>query len=147
MISTRVHALSLFHGHRPVELARILKKGIEDEQLFILPFPDPERCEDGLEGLFRYTTPKVRKTGRVDGAKNGRFSKNPAKNLKGAAESGWGKARKTSPGLKTGINCFVGMPRRQPDIVTDEVICSTVFLMSRVLTIIAYGSIFRYGNA
>jgi NAD(P)-dependent dehydrogenase (short-subunit alcohol dehydrogenase family) len=37
-------------GIDPVELANILKKGIENEQLYILPFPNPEKM---LENIFR----------------------------------------------------------------------------------------------
>jgi NAD(P)-dependent dehydrogenase (short-subunit alcohol dehydrogenase family) len=37
-------------GMDPVELAHILKKGIENEQLYIIPFPNPDKM---LEGIFR----------------------------------------------------------------------------------------------
>ncbi len=82
-------------GIDPVELAKITKKGIEDEVLFILPFPDPEKAMRGaLEGMFNYTTPEGMKIqDEIFKKRLEERKKNPAKNLEGAAEAGWGKAR------------------------------------------------------
>ena len=89
---SKVNAL----GMDPVELARILKKGIEDEVLFILPFPDPEKVlREHLERVFNYATPEGMK--RQDELNNKRREerRNPAGGnpWAGADEAGWGKAR------------------------------------------------------
>jgi len=98
-VDDKVIAFMRYHysmGIDPLDLAKYLKQGIEDERLFILPFPDPEKVmREGLEGMFHYATPEGTK--QQDEAMAKRFaeiSKNPAKNLKGGAEAGWGKARK-----------------------------------------------------
>jgi NAD(P)-dependent dehydrogenase (short-subunit alcohol dehydrogenase family) len=84
-------------GMDPVELAQILKKGIENEVLFILPSPEPEKVlREHLERVFNYATPEGMK--RQDELNNKRMeemrkstgNKNP---WAGAAEAGWGKAR------------------------------------------------------
>jgi NAD(P)-dependent dehydrogenase (short-subunit alcohol dehydrogenase family) len=83
-------------GMDPVELAYILKKGIENEVLFILPDPDPEKVlREHLERIFNYSTPEGMK--RQEELTNKRMeemrkpgSKSP---WAGAAEAGWGKAR------------------------------------------------------
>lgn len=84
-------------GIDPVELAKILKKGIEDEIFYILPTPDPEKMlRDHLERTFNYATPEgmakqdeMMKTRREEMRKH-MGGKNP---FEGAAEAGWGQAR------------------------------------------------------
>lgn len=82
-------------GIDPVELAQILKKGIEDETFFILPFPDPEKVlRTQMEAMFLYTTPEgTRKQEEINAQRMEERKKHPMKNLEGAEESGWGKAR------------------------------------------------------
>ncbi len=85
-------------GIDPVELAHILKKGIENEQLFVLPVPDPEKMlRDNFERVINYATPEgmlrqeelTKK--RMEEMRKNMGGNNP---FAGAAEAGWGKARK-----------------------------------------------------
>jgi NAD(P)-dependent dehydrogenase (short-subunit alcohol dehydrogenase family) len=101
-VDEKVLAFMRYHysmGIDPVELAQITRKGIEDELLFILPFPEPEKVLRGaMEGIFNYTTPEGMKI--QDELMKKRMEerkKHPMKNLEGAAEAGWAKAR---PDLK-----------------------------------------------
>jgi NAD(P)-dependent dehydrogenase (short-subunit alcohol dehydrogenase family) len=85
-------------GIEPVELAQILKKGIENEQLFIFPFPDPEKMlRDNFERIINYSTPEgmkrqeeMMKKRREEMMKRMGTADGP---MAGAAEAGWGKAR------------------------------------------------------
>lgn len=91
-------------GIDPVELARITKKGIEDEVLFILPFPDPENMlRMSLEQVINYATPEGMER-QVELMKNRREEmrkrmggKNP---FEGADEAGWGKAKEDLTWIK-----------------------------------------------
>jgi len=86
-------------GIEPVELAKMLKKAIEDEQFLVIPSPDPEgMLRMTLERLVNYTTPEGMK--RQEGMMAKRMEEmrqrmpqgpNP---YAGAAEAGWGAARK-----------------------------------------------------
>ena len=84
-------------GIDPLELAQILKKGIESEQFFILPTPDPEEMlRFSLERIINYSTPEG--TAKQEGLMKTRMQdmrkrmgrKNP---FEGADEAGWGRAR------------------------------------------------------
>jgi short-subunit dehydrogenase len=76
-------------GIDPVELAHILKKGIENEQLFIIPVPDPEKMlRFNFEGMERQAELMKK---RMEEMRKQMGNKNP---FAGAAEAGWGKARK-----------------------------------------------------
>src|SRR4030042_1465409 len=84
-------------GMDPVELAKILKKGIENEQLFIIPSPDPERMlRFSLERIVNFATPEgMAKQAelmkqRMEEMRKHMGGKNP---FAAAAEAGWGKAR------------------------------------------------------
>lgn len=84
-------------GIDPAELAHILKKGIENEQLFILPVPDSEKMLRGtLERIINYATPEGMKRQeelmkqRMEEMRKRVGEDGP---MKGAAEAGWGKAR------------------------------------------------------
>jgi NAD(P)-dependent dehydrogenase (short-subunit alcohol dehydrogenase family) len=85
-------------GIDPVELAHILKKGIENEQLYIIPVPDPEKMlRDIVERIVSYATPEgmkrqeeLMKKHMEDMRKRMGGDDGP---MKGAAEAGWGKAR------------------------------------------------------
>jgi NAD(P)-dependent dehydrogenase (short-subunit alcohol dehydrogenase family) len=84
-------------GIDPVELAQKLKKGIENEQLYILPYPDPEKTlRDHLEGKINYATPEGTKR-QEERAKKMREEMRKRMGdenfLEGADEAGWGKAR------------------------------------------------------
>jgi NAD(P)-dependent dehydrogenase (short-subunit alcohol dehydrogenase family) len=85
-------------GIDPVELAHILKKGIENEILFILPFPDPEKVlRDHLERVFNFATPEGMKIQEELMKKRMEERRKPAGNKNpwaDAAEAGWGKARR-----------------------------------------------------
>jgi len=84
-------------GIEPVELAHLLKRGIENEQLFIIPAPDPEKMlRDNFERLINYATPEGMKRQeelmkkRMEEMRKHMGDNNP---FGGAAEAGWGKAR------------------------------------------------------
>jgi NAD(P)-dependent dehydrogenase (short-subunit alcohol dehydrogenase family) len=77
-------------GMDPVELAQILKKGIENELLYILPFPEPEKVlRDHLEPKIFSTTPEGMKKMEEEPRKH----KREKTFLEDADEAGWGKAR------------------------------------------------------
>ena len=85
-------------GIDPVELAHILKEGIENEQLYIIPVPDSEKMlRDILERIVNYATPEGMKRQeelmkkRMEEMRKRMGGDNGP--MKGAAESGWGKAR------------------------------------------------------
>jgi NAD(P)-dependent dehydrogenase (short-subunit alcohol dehydrogenase family) len=82
-------------GIDPVELAQILKKGIENEQLFILPMPDPEKMLQGVvERIVNYATPEgMKRQEKLMKERTEEMKKYPMPGLEGAAEAGWGKAR------------------------------------------------------
>ncbi len=84
-------------GMDPVELAHILKKGIENEQLFVIPFPDPEKTlRIHFEQIINYATPEGMKRQEEqtkimrEEVRKHMGGGNP---FEGAAEAGWGKAR------------------------------------------------------
>ena len=84
-------------GIDPVELARILKKGIENEQFFIIPDPNPEdTIRSHIERLINYATPEGTKRQQElvriqrEEMRKHMGGKNP---FEGADEAGWGKAR------------------------------------------------------
>jgi NAD(P)-dependent dehydrogenase (short-subunit alcohol dehydrogenase family) len=85
-------------GIDPVELAQILKKGIENEQLYIVPVPEPEKMlRDNFERVINYATPEGMK--RQEELMKKRMAEMRERMgggegpMKGAAESGWGRAR------------------------------------------------------
>jgi len=84
-------------GMDPVELANILKKGIENEQLFIIPTPEPEKMlRYSLERIINYATPEgMAKQEELMKKRMEEMRKHMGgKNLfEGAAEAGWGKAK------------------------------------------------------
>jgi NAD(P)-dependent dehydrogenase (short-subunit alcohol dehydrogenase family) len=86
-------------GIDPVELAGILKKGIENEQFYIIPYDNPEEfLRFNIERVINYATPEgmkrqeeLMKKRQEEMAKHmGSGRDGP---MKGAAESGWGRAR------------------------------------------------------
>jgi NAD(P)-dependent dehydrogenase (short-subunit alcohol dehydrogenase family) len=85
-------------GIEPVELAKILKKGIENEQLIIIPVDDPEQMlRENFERVINYATPEgmkrqeeLTKKRREEMMKRMTDENGP---MAGAAEVGWGKAR------------------------------------------------------
>ena len=82
-------------GIEPVELAQILKQGIENEQLYIIPVPDPEKMmRDIAERMVNYCTPEgMKRQEEIMKKRMEEMKKNPMPGLKGAAEAGWGRAR------------------------------------------------------
>jgi NAD(P)-dependent dehydrogenase (short-subunit alcohol dehydrogenase family) len=104
-VDEKVLAFMRYHysmGIDPVDLAKILKKGIEDEVLYILPFPEPDKVlREALEGMFNYTTAEgTKKQDELTKKRMEERKKHPMKNIEGAAESGWGKARKDITWIK-----------------------------------------------
>jgi len=98
--NTNEKTIEFMHKHYsfgidPVELAHILKKGIENEQLYIIPVPEPEKMLRGiLERMVNYATPEGMK--RQEEAMKKRMEEmrgRPMPMMEGAAEAGWGKAR------------------------------------------------------
>lgn len=83
------------YGIDPVDLAHILKRGIENEQLYILPFPDPEKVlRENFERKINYATPEgTRRQEELDKKEMEERRKNPEPQFEGAEEAGWGKAR------------------------------------------------------
>jgi NAD(P)-dependent dehydrogenase (short-subunit alcohol dehydrogenase family) len=82
-------------GIEPVELAQIVKKGIEDGVLYIIPGPNPEkRLRDNFERVIDYLTPEGMKR-QDELEKNRREARrnSPPPNIQGADEVGWGRAR------------------------------------------------------
>lgn len=82
-------------GIDPVELAQILKKGIENEQLYILPVPEPEKMMQGImERMVNYSTPEgMKRQEEMMKQRMEEMSKDPMPAMEGAAEAGWGRAR------------------------------------------------------
>jgi len=85
-------------GIDPVELANILKKGIENEQFFVIPVPDPEKMlRDIVERIVNYATPEgMKRQGELMKKRMEEMRKHMGGDdgpMKGAAESGWCKAR------------------------------------------------------
>ena len=83
-------------GMDPVELAQILKKGIENEQLFVLPFTDdPEQImRQHCETLINYVTPEgMKRQEELVKKRREEMAKNPAGSPYQNNDSGWGKAR------------------------------------------------------
>jgi short-subunit dehydrogenase len=93
-------------GIEPVELAKMLKKAIENEQFLLIPSPDPEgMLRMSLERLVSYCTPEGMK--RQEEMMRKRMEEmmkrmpqgpNP---YAGAAEAGWGAARKDLTWVKS----------------------------------------------
>jgi NAD(P)-dependent dehydrogenase (short-subunit alcohol dehydrogenase family) len=85
-------------GIEPVELAQILKKGIENEQLLVIPVDNPEQMmRENLERLVNYVTPEGMKRQEELTMKRreemmSRMTENNGP-MAGAAEVRWGKAR------------------------------------------------------
>jgi NAD(P)-dependent dehydrogenase (short-subunit alcohol dehydrogenase family) len=82
-------------GIEPVELAKILKKGIEDEVLLILPMPEPEKMLKGIAGqIVNFATPEgMKRQEELNKKRREEMRKHPVPGLEGAAEAGWGRAR------------------------------------------------------
>ena len=87
-------------GIEPVELAQMLKKAIEDEQFIVVPMPNPgEMLKNTLERFAYYAVPggaqqleEVQRKRMAEMMKNMPHGRpNP---YAGAAEAGWGAARK-----------------------------------------------------
>ena len=82
-------------GIEPVDLARIIKKGIEDGILYIIPLPEPEKAlRDNFERIINYTTPEgIKRQDELEKKRREERMKNPPKNIQGGREAGWGRAR------------------------------------------------------
>jgi hypothetical protein len=84
-------------GIDPVELAKILKKGIEDELFYILPFPEPAKMlREHVEHMVNYTTPEgMKRQEELSKQRREEMRKRMGGDdpMKGVEEAGWGKAR------------------------------------------------------
>lgn len=84
------------YGIDPLELAYILKKGIENDVLYVIPVPEPEKMLRGIvERVINYTTPEgMQRQEELNKKRMEEMRKHPSPMMEGAAESGWGAARK-----------------------------------------------------
>ncbi len=82
-------------GIDPVELAHLLKKGIENDVLYILPFPDPEQAlKDNFAHILNYATPEgMKRQAEIEKKRSAEMGKKPNPMMDGAEEAGWGKAK------------------------------------------------------
>jgi NAD(P)-dependent dehydrogenase (short-subunit alcohol dehydrogenase family) len=82
-------------GIDPVELAKIFKKGIENDVLYVLPMPEPENMMRGIcERMVNYTTPEgMNRQEEANLKRMEEMRKHPNPMMEGAAEAGWGRAR------------------------------------------------------
>jgi NAD(P)-dependent dehydrogenase (short-subunit alcohol dehydrogenase family) len=82
-------------GIEPVDLAKILKKAIEDEVFLVLPMPEPEKMmRDHVERLVNYCTPEgMKRQEEISKKRMEERRKHPMPGLDGAGEAGWGNAR------------------------------------------------------
>lgn len=85
-------------GIDPIELAQIFKKGIENDQLYILPVDNPEQMiGETLDRFRNYVTPEgMRKQEELTEKRREEMMKNMTGDdgpMAGAEEAGWGKAR------------------------------------------------------
>jgi len=89
-----VNALRAIHaqGMDPVELAKILKKGIEEEQLYVLPFPGWEQAwKENIQRLTDFTTAEG--TRRQDELARKRAAERGGQTGMFGGDSGLGKAK------------------------------------------------------
>lgn len=100
---------NIYHtvGIEPVELAKILKAAIENEQFILVPSPNPEEMlRSTMERFADYATPEGMKRyeekmrQRME-AMRSRMPQGGANPYAGAAESGWGAARKDLTWVKS----------------------------------------------
>jgi NAD(P)-dependent dehydrogenase (short-subunit alcohol dehydrogenase family) len=91
-------------GIDPVELAKIFKKGIEEEVLYVIPFPEPENfMRRVVERMVNYTTAEgMKRQAELDKKMMEERRKNPNPMMEGADEAGWGMARKDLTWVKDG---------------------------------------------
>lgn len=102
-------------GIEPVELAKMLKKAIEDEQFILVPMPHPEEMlRSTMERFADYASPEGMK--RLE-EKNRKRMEEMSKRMPqganpyaGAAEAGWGAARKDLDWVKP-----AGRPEAPPE--------------------------------
>jgi NAD(P)-dependent dehydrogenase (short-subunit alcohol dehydrogenase family) len=82
-------------GIDPVDLARLLKKAIEDEIFLVLPFDDPEKSlRDNFERLVNYVTPEgMRRQDEIEKKRREEMRNHPNPSIEGAEQVSWGKAR------------------------------------------------------
>jgi NAD(P)-dependent dehydrogenase (short-subunit alcohol dehydrogenase family) len=90
-------------GIDPIELAQILKKGIENELLYVMPVPEPEKMMRGiLERMVNYVTPEgMNRQEELNQKRLEEMRKHPAPMIEGAAEAGWGRAREDLTWVKS----------------------------------------------
>lgn len=80
-------------GMDPVELAGWLKRGIENEQLYVLPFTNAEQMlRDNSQRVLDFSTPEgTRRQDELTRQRQADMARNPSPYQ--STDSGWGKAR------------------------------------------------------
>jgi NAD(P)-dependent dehydrogenase (short-subunit alcohol dehydrogenase family) len=83
------------YGIDPVELAKIFKKGIENNVLYVFAFPEPEKMlRDNFERMINYLTSEgMKRQDEIEKTRHEEMIKNPNPSIDGAEAVGWGKAR------------------------------------------------------
>jgi NAD(P)-dependent dehydrogenase (short-subunit alcohol dehydrogenase family) len=91
------------YGIDPVELAHIFKKGIENDVLYVIPVPEPEKMLSSiLERVVNYATPEgMKRQEELMKKRIEEMRKRPNPMMEGAAEAGWGAARKDLTWVKS----------------------------------------------
>lgn len=91
-------------GIDPVELAQIFKKGIENDVLYVIPFPEPEKfMKNVMERMVNYTTSEgMKRQEELNKKQMEERKKNPNPMMEGAEEAGWGTAREDLTWVKDG---------------------------------------------
>ncbi len=92
-----INFLRGFHaqGMEPVELANWLKRGIENEQLYIIPYADANKIvAENCRRMRNYSSPEgTKRQEELNRRRGGKMTKRAGENFSGAEDAGWGKAR------------------------------------------------------
>ncbi len=98
--NTNEKTIAFMHHHYsfgidPVELANIFKKGIENDVLYVIPMPEPEKMMRGIvERMVNFTTPEgMKRQAELNKKRGEEMRQYPNPMMEGASEAGWGKAR------------------------------------------------------
>ncbi len=98
--NTNEKTIAFMHHHYsfgidPVELAHIFKKGIENDVLYVIPMPEPEKMMRGIvERMVNFTTPEgMKRQAELNKKRGEEMRQHPNPMMEGASEAGWGKAR------------------------------------------------------
>ena len=86
-------------GIQPIELAQIIKKGVEDGILYIIPMKEPEKMlRANFERVIDWSTKEgMQRQDELEKKRQAERAANTPVNVKGGREAGWGSAK---PDLK-----------------------------------------------